>query len=499
MRSMTCTFVLSLLVACGSSAPTPPEAPDGAETSTGADPTTGGEMPEPETTEGGETTGEVEQPEPGWELPEVWGVPVLEDENPDENVVEVTLRAAPLEVALGGDAITMLAYNGSVPGPLLQTKVGDEVIVHFENRLDEPTTVHWHGLRISDEMDGNPRIQDPVEPGEDFTYRYVVEEAGSYWYHPHVRANTQVEMGMQAPMTVHDPEDPVFDLERYLVLDDILLDNGQFPPFLEQHMEQMHGRIGNHLLINGEGSAAEVDVEQGTVERWRLVNTSNARTMSLGISGATFRVVGTDGGRLPESYATDRIQMAVGQRYDVEVIYDTPGTVELTSYVLALDELGEVVEEPIPLLYAEVSASEAEPGSFEWAPMDPAPDREVDAETSLTFDAEQAPDGTVVWTINGEAMPTDPLATFATNDTIRLRLVNDAGPEHPFHLHGQFFRIIDDGRPETSQPGLKDTVLVPGLSVVEVIAYMDNPGRWMAHCHILEHAELGMMGEIIIE
>ena len=92
-----------------------------------------------------------------------------------------------------------------------------------------------------------------------------------------------------------------------------------------------------------------------------------------------------------------------------------------------------------------------------------------------------------------------PLYTFATEETIRLRLVNDAGPEHPFHLHGQFFRIIDDGRPETQQPGLKDTVLVPGMSVVEVIAYMDNPGRWMAHCHILEHAELGMMGEIVIE
>ena len=124
----------------------------------------------------------------------------------------------------------------------------------------------------------------------------------------------------------------------------------------------MHGRLGNHLLINGEGTASEVEVEQGTVERWRLVNTSNARTMSLGISGASFKIVGTDGGRLPEPYVTDRIQMAVGQRYDVEVTYDAPGTVELTSYVLALDELGEVVEEPIPLLRAAVAASDRGPG-----------------------------------------------------------------------------------------------------------------------------------------
>jgi FtsP/CotA-like multicopper oxidase with cupredoxin domain len=470
----------------------------GNDSSTGEAPATTGDMPAPEATGDDGSTGEAE--EPGWQLPEVWGVPVLEDQNPDENIVEVTLTASELEVPLSAtETLTMLAYNGSVPGPLLQAKVGDEVIVHFENRIDEPTTIHWHGLRISEEMDGNPRIQDPVKPGEDFTYRYVVEEAGSYWYHPHVNANTQVEMGMQGPMVVHDPEDPVFDLERYLVLDDILLENGQFPPFLDTHMEQMHGRLGNHLLVNGEGSAREVDVEQGTVERWRLVNTSNARTMSLGISGASFKIVGTDGGRLAQPYGTDRIQMAVGQRYDVEVTYDNAGTAELTSYVLALDELGEVVEEPIPLLRANVAASEQTPRGFEWVPMDPAPERNIDAEASLTFDAVQGPDGSVQWTINGQSMPMEPLYTFATNDTIHLRLVNDAGPEHPFHLHGQFFRIIDDGRPETHQPGLKDTVLVPGQSVVEVIAYMDNPGHWMAHCHILEHAELGMMGEFVIE
>jgi FtsP/CotA-like multicopper oxidase with cupredoxin domain len=221
--------------------------------------------------------------------------------------------------------------------------------------------------------------------------------------------------------------------------------------------------------------------------------------MSLAISGASFKVVGSDGGRLQRPYVTDRIQMAVGQRYDVEVTYDTPGMAELTSYVLALDEANEVIEQPIPLLQATVTASDLEPRSFQWVPMEPEPEREVDGEASLTFNAVQGPDGNVQWTINGQSMPTEPLHTFATDETIRLRLVNDAGPEHPFHLHGQFFQIIDDGRPETHQPGLKDTVLVPGQSVVEVIAYMDNPGHWMAHCHILEHAELGMMGEIVIE
>ncbi len=505
MRRLTFALATCLLLACGT---IPTESPDASgdgssgttgSTSSDAGPSTGSTSAAESTGQGGgSSTGELE--ELPWQLPEVWGVPVLEDENPDENIVEVTLVADEVEVPFSGDeTVTMLAYNGTVPGPLLQAKVGDEVIVHFENRLDEPTTVHWHGLRISEEMDGNPRIQDPVQPGEGFTYRYIVEDAGSYWYHPHVNTNVQLEKGMQAPMSVHDPADPVFDLERFLVLDDILLENGQFPPFLGSHMEQMHGRLGNYLLVNGQGSVAQVDVQQGTVERWRLVNTSNARTMNLEISGASFRVVGSDGGRLAEPYTTARIQMAVGQRYDVEVHYDTVGTAELTSFVLALDERGEVVEQPIPMLQATVEASDNPTGTFEWASVEPEPERAIDGDASLTFDVVQGPDGTLQWTINGESMPTEPLHTFAAQDTVRLRLVNDAGPEHPFHLHGQFFRIVSDGRPETDQPGLKDTVLVPGQSVVEVIAYMDNPGRWMAHCHILEHAELGMMGEFVIE
>ena len=116
----------------------------------------------------------------------------------------------------------------------------------------------------------------------------------------------------------------------------------------------------------------------------------------------------------------------------------------------------------------------------------------------MTFNAYQTPLGEVQWTINGEAFREEPLFTFAQGDVVRLRLTNDAGPEHPFHLHGQFFTIVDQGTTETRQPGFKDTVLVPGFSTVEVIAYMDNPGRWMAHCHILEHAELGMMSEIVV-
>jgi FtsP/CotA-like multicopper oxidase with cupredoxin domain len=93
----------------------------------------------------------------------------------------------------------------------------------------------------------------------------------------------------------------------------------------------------------------------------------------------------------------------------------------------------------------------------------------------------------------------EPLFTFRQGETVRLTLVNQLGPYHPVHIHGQFFEIVDDGRPVTQFPGLKDTVLLPGGDELDILVYFDNPGRWMVHCHILEHAELGMMGEVIVE
>jgi FtsP/CotA-like multicopper oxidase with cupredoxin domain len=154
------------------------------------------EMSDPDAGGSDEEDVPVEPPTPEWTMPALDGVDVLEDTNDDPDIVEVTLTATPVTITLVDDVqVEMLGYNGTVPGPALQAKVGDEVIVHFTNSLAEPTTVHWHGLRISDQMDGSPRIQDPVQPGETFTYRYVVADAGSYWYHPHVRAHEQMERG----------------------------------------------------------------------------------------------------------------------------------------------------------------------------------------------------------------------------------------------------------------------------------------------------------------
>jgi len=435
-----------------------------------------------------------------YDFPEIEGWDVLEDTNPDPDIVEVSLRASRTDVEVApGRTLNMMTYNESFPGPLLQAKVGDRVIVHFENGLDQPTTVHWHGLRIPDDMDGSPRIQAPVQPGEGFTYDFVVPEAGTFWYHPHVRTNEQLERGLYAPIVIHDPEDPVVEQERVIVVDDVLLDGDDFAPFLGHHMEFVHGRTGNALLINGD---LEYPVEATTSarsERWRIVNVSNARTFSLSLQeGAEMTVVATDGGRLQRAYTTDRLEVAVGQRYDLLVENEEGSPNTLTAHILTVNDQDQVVESPFELYTVTPSAiTQTDYDSEPWfgrAPMSfPIP---VDREVEIVLDGHtNSFTGRVVWTLNGEADAEEPLFTFARDELVEITLVNQLNPEHPFHLHGQFFEILDDGFGR-SQPGFKDTVLVPGQRTVKIRARMNNPGSWMAHCHILEHAELGMMAEI---
>jgi FtsP/CotA-like multicopper oxidase with cupredoxin domain len=447
--------------------------------------------------------------EPGWSLPALEGpVATLEDLNPDPDIVEVELWAGHSNQTLytneRGDPVIvpMMTYNGVFPGPTLQAKMGDQVIVHFTNELDEPTTVHWHGLRISDEMDGNPRIVTPVQPGETFVYHFTVNDPGSYWYHPHVRGHEQLERGLVGTLTVHDPADPVYDGERFLVFDDILLDgNGRHRPFLGSHPELMHGRSGNILLTNGSADPPIATARQGTLERWRLVNTANARTFDLIIKGARAWVIGTDGGLLGEEnifYARD-IELPVGQRYDLEIAFEEAGTVEVIGRFRTLDQGGNPTTIEIPLYRVEVRASDlsSEVGSLQ--PAVTRPSRPVTRQVTMEFGAREGGEHGIEWLINGQAHHMgEPLFTFDEGDVVLIDLINLAGPEHPFHLHGQFFEIVDDGRSITRFPGLKDTVLLPGRESLQIKAYMDNPGQWMAHCHIGAHAELGMMAEILV-
>ncbi len=434
---------------------------------------------------------------------------VLVDKNPAANIVEVDLTAKVVDRKLHPDVpeLAMYLYNGEFPGPTLRARVGDTVIVHFKNELPEKTTVHWHGLRISDDMDGSPRIQKPVEPGGTFTYTFVVPDAGTFWYHPHVRTNVQVEKGLYGAIVVQEAENIGYTRERMLVVDDIYLTKdgfGAFEPW--SHMVTMHGRSGNVLLLNGEPTpVAPVQAKKGDVERWRIVNTANARTMKIDIIGPAFvRVIGTDGGLIAAPYDIDntRIDVPVGTRYDIEVAYYDAGKVQLRQHIPVAAAGGGVRYKATVMQSVTVAD---DPAVTDLAsPALPTPVaigvRPVDRTVEMTFQAVEDPASPagVTWQINGSGMWDKPIFSFTEGETVIIDIENKAGPEHPFHLHGQFFEILRVNGVDPKLPGLKDTALVPGMGSVKLKAYLDNPGMWMAHCHILEHAELGMMSEFYV-
>ncbi|MCK6570464.1 multicopper oxidase family protein [Myxococcota bacterium] len=448
----------------------------------------------------GDALPDAAAPVPEAAPPEVWGAPLLADENPAPGVFEATVVAGVHPVTLDdGTELEMWLYNGQFPGPRIDVRAGDRVLIHFRNELPQETTIHWHGLRIPDAMDGSPRIQRPVQPGESFDYDFVVPEAGTYWYHPHVKANEQLERGLYAPLIVRTVDEPTWDRARMFVLDDILLRGGDFAPFLADHMEEMHGRFGNALLTNGAFQLQQDTVAPGTVERWHLVNAANARTQRLRVRGAEFRVIATDGGPLPEPYTPDFLEISPGQRFELEVRADGTGPVALDSLVDTVNAAGDVVTEPFPLFEGVPGEGEAAaPADWRFVPPTRAPARRPERQVVLELDGVNTAHG-LEWLINGEAHAHAPLFTFRKGEVVEMTLRNLAGPEHPFHLHGQFFEIYPDSDHWRAQPGLKDVVLLPGQATVRLRAYMDNPGDWMMHCHILEHAELGMMATFRVE
>ncbi len=443
-------------------------------------------------------------------LPPLEGPPVLVDTNPDPTVVEVSLTASAAEANFTGTLRTpVLAYNGTVPGPLLHARVGDRVIVHFQNDMDVPHTVHWHGLRISDQMDGSPRIQQPVEPGGSFTYDFVVPEAGTFWYHAHVNSIEQIERGLSGSIVVHERQPPPVDRERVIVLDDVRLTAaGRIGAFLDSGPDVGRGRLGNTLLINGSATPWAFEAPRNSVERWRIINSANARSYTLELVGATIRVIGTDGGLLPTPYETESLDIAPGQRFELEVRYEAPAEqneVLLRAMVLTLDANDQVVTVPFPM--ARVSLVGEVPVRKPYvAPKVTLPftDPTVMETWSLALSGGQV-DGGVEFTINGAAGhhlvdaggPHDHASRlFQQMTPVAITLRSNVSPEHPFHLHGQFFQIIAPASRAAEEPGLKDTVLVRGAQSVTVLTYLENPGRWMYHCHISEHSERGMMGEI---
>src|SRR5690349_14170027 len=247
---------------------------------------------------------------------------------PGRSIVSVDLEARETDWEfLTGQTTHAWGFNGQVPGPIIEAHVGDVLEIRLKNSLPEPTTIHWHGLQIPAAMDGTDMVQHPIMPGESFTYRFKLPDAGTFWYHPHMNETTQLERGLYGAILVRGPNEPVLDAERVLILDDVALDRkGEIKPpgrWIEHH----DGRQGSTRLVNGRREP-ELTIAAGQVERWRIVNASSARYVRLSIGEMPFTVIGTDGGLIDAPVAmsevllapADRVELAVGPFAEGEVL-----------------------------------------------------------------------------------------------------------------------------------------------------------------------------------
>jgi FtsP/CotA-like multicopper oxidase with cupredoxin domain len=253
------------------------------------------------------------------------------DVNPDPAVVEVNLtaRVASVEVA-EGKRVTAWTYDGGLPGPLVRAHVGNRLIVHFTNTLPQPTTVHWHGVRVPIEMDGVPEISQPeVKTGESFTYDFVVRDAGLFWYHPHVMSAAQVGFGLYGALFVDHPDDGVgITDELTLVLSDIGFDKRGVLDAADSggSAGMVFGREGSYLLVNGRVQP-RVRARAGAPQRWRIVNAAKSRFFLLDMDGQPFVKIGSDGGLQERPEASDVLLVTPGERVDVIVApTGRPGT-----------------------------------------------------------------------------------------------------------------------------------------------------------------------------
>jgi FtsP/CotA-like multicopper oxidase with cupredoxin domain len=436
----------------------------------------------------------------GWDA----GIKLREagDTNPDPRIVEVNLEAKlGLVTYEPGKQVEAWTYNGGIPGPLIRARVGDRLIVHFTNNLPKPTTVHWHGLRIPIQMDGVPGHSQPdVPPGGSFTYDFVVPDAGLFWYHPHVMSARQVGYGLYGALLIEDPDDGVAVADDLvLVLSDIAIteDGHLLPPDGAGPLGMAFGLEGNHVLVNGRTDPKLV-ARSGAPQRWRIVNAAKSKyfELDLGETGLVFMVIGGDGGLQEYPVKQDTVVIAPGERLDAIVtLTGAPGTrinVRSLPYnrgygtpYLATEDLFDVTLADLPPHTTTVDL----PVRRSMTALRPA------GATPVQMDLTLAEAGrTLEYRINNVPAAHVKAIPAAIGETQIWTVTNRTKWSHPIHLHGFFFQVLDAQGEPVRPLAWKDTVDVPFDETMRfIVRYDDRPGTWMVHCHVLDHAEGGLM------
>lgn len=446
------------------------------------------------------------------------------------------LTALFVKKTIAGKEQTMLAYNGSVPGPTIKVDQGSEVTINFKNETDVPQLLHSHGVRMDNQYDGSQMVQKEIPVGGSFSYKLKFPDAGVYWYHPHAGEVVGQALGLYGAFIVTPNNKNYFpnvNEEQTLFLSDVPMDNGVISITVNSHA--LMGHYGNVMLTNGSENYT-LNAKVGEVMRLYVVNSANVRPFNFTINGVKMKLVGGDSGAYEKASFVDDILLTPSERAIVDVYFAKTGTYSMQNNTPnGRTILGKVVvsEQKVTDSYKK-EFSVLETNKETVTSIDPYRSyfgKNPDKKLKLTIDINGMGGGMmggnmmqmggsndgIEWEDTGmmnNMMTTDNtkwkivdeetgkvnkeiMWDFTLNKPVVIRIYNDknsAHPmQHPIHFHGQRFLVVSrDGVRQTNLVW-KDTTLVRFGETVDIVLIPSNKGDWMAHCHISEHLASGMM------
>ncbi len=463
------------------------------------------------------------------------------------------LTASIVKKPINGSEVKMLAYNGSIPGPLIKVPQGAQITLKFTNNTDVDSTIHSHGVRVDNKFDGVPDLtQDPVKPGQSFTYTLKFPDAGMFWYHPHIREDYAQELGLYGNFLV-TPNTPDYwaevDREEALFLDDILIENGQIAKFDRETVDHtLMGRFGNTMLVNGDENY-KLNVKQGERVRFYITNSANSRVFNFAIPNTRMKLVGSDNGKYEREEWINSVTIGPSERQIVEVWFDqngeykianqtpektyTLGTISVaqnpvtTSYLMVPRTNQDVIDAINPLrpmftkapdkdikLTLQMGSSSSQGNDsmgghmmgnnqmMQNQQMAMATPEKIEWEDDMGTMNAQSTKESLKWKIVDTATNKENMDLgwqFKKGDVVKIKVFNDDKSmhpmQHPIHIHGQRFLVLSTNGTKNNNLVWKDTTLIQTGDTAELLVQMDNPGDWVIHCHIPEHMEAGMMSE----
>lgn len=414
--------------------------------------------------------------------------------------IEYDLIAGPAHFQiLPGVTTQGLGFNGGFPAPVLRGRQGVPMRIRLHNQLNEPTTLHWHGLRIPVNMDGVPGpSQMPVQPGETFTYEFTPPDAGTFWYHPHMNSTEQLGRGLVGGLIIDEAEDPGFDTDLLLLLRNWHLNaDGSFGPLSIKRYAARQGTPGQTFSVNGQ-LLPEYALPAGASVRLRVLNADNTWPYELSLTGVDSQILALDAHPVsPRRF--EGYQLGAGMRMDLGILVpDRAGqTFELKHrhQVLArfrVDAANQPARTSLPILpknpvpEPDLATAERQFFSFEW-------DAATDEQGRSLF-----------WNIKGAVYQrpafcsnANLLATLERDKSYLFSLRNNTQYPHPIHLHGHAFKVLESNK-RTLIPHFADTVILQQHEQVRIAFVADNPGVWMFHCHVIEHMAMGLAGMLAV-